>query len=89
MSGPQPVSRERLEDGLKARIDGVVELVSCDRLSGGANQETYRVSQFDGGVNGRIYGAGAYGRSLKPSRMTNVLIVRNGVNARDRLFPRA
>jgi aminoglycoside phosphotransferase (APT) family kinase protein len=39
----RPLSIERLSDGLAKHVDGFVELKSCDRLSGGANQETYRV----------------------------------------------
>ena len=34
---------DRLRDGLRSHIDASAELISCDRLSGGANQETYRV----------------------------------------------
>lgn len=38
-----PLSRERLSAGLARHLPGFVALQSCDRLSGGANQETYRV----------------------------------------------
>ncbi len=43
MSAARPISNERLERGLIAHLPGVSALVSCDRLTGGANQETYRV----------------------------------------------
>lgn len=43
MTVPGPVSLPHLAEGLRARIPGVTELVSCTRLSGGASQETYRV----------------------------------------------
>ena len=33
----------RLRAVVHERIDGCVDLVSCERLSGGASQETYRL----------------------------------------------
>ncbi len=44
MSGAAPISEESLAAGLATNLPGFVELVSCERLSGGASQETYRVT---------------------------------------------
>jgi aminoglycoside phosphotransferase (APT) family kinase protein len=43
MSPAQPMSVELLSRGLAANVPGCGEVVACERLSGGANQETYRV----------------------------------------------
>ena len=48
MSQGQPIPLEQLAEGLRAHakdfhVEDFTELISCDRLSGGANQETYRV----------------------------------------------
>ena len=43
------------------------------------NDETFRVEQFDGGLNGQLYVAGADGPNLIPAPMTNVFLMNNGV----------
>jgi aminoglycoside phosphotransferase (APT) family kinase protein len=43
MSEGGPIFEELLTAGLKRNIAGFRELLSCERLSGGASQETYRI----------------------------------------------
>jgi aminoglycoside phosphotransferase (APT) family kinase protein len=43
VSGGREEFEERLRAGLQRHLPGVRELLSCERLSGGASQETYRV----------------------------------------------
>ena len=43
MSEGGPISEDLLTAGLKRNIAGFRELLSCERLSGGASQETYRI----------------------------------------------
>ena len=50
MSAGRTISLERLAQGLARRLPGCDEVVSCERLSGGANQETYRLVARVGGV---------------------------------------
>jgi hypothetical protein len=67
----QPPSSNRVITMANADLDAL-----ADRI---INGETFRVSQFDGGLNGRLYVAGAEGPNLIPAPMTNVFIMRNGV----------
>lgn len=41
---PEQELSEAVETFLRGRVDGFVSLISCDRLSGGASQETHRVA---------------------------------------------
>ncbi len=50
MASGGPLSKELLEQGLKRHVAGVARVVSCERLSGGANQETYRIEVEGQGV---------------------------------------
>ena len=49
MSGAGPIPDDLLSAGLARNLPGFVELRSCERLSGGASQETYRVTVQTGG----------------------------------------
>jgi hypothetical protein len=51
-----------------------------DALAGQVvNDDTFRVAQFDGGLSGRLYLAGAEGPNLIPAPMTNVFLMKDGV----------
>jgi hypothetical protein len=67
----RPPRNSRVVSMANADLDALASAVVSD--------ETFRVSQFDGGINGVLYGAGADGENLIPAAMSNVFIMRNGV----------
>ncbi len=67
----RPPSSERVITMANADLDALANRV--------INDETFRVEQFDGGLNGQLYVAGADGPNLIPAPMTNVFLMKNGV----------
>ncbi len=66
----RPPNSDRVITMVNADLDALADDV--------INVDTYRVIQFDGGMNGKLYAAGANGE-LIPAPMTNVFIMRSGV----------
>ncbi len=67
----RPPSNDRIITMANADLDALANQI--------INNETHRVSRFDGGLNGKLFVAGADGPTLIPAAMTNVFIMKNGV----------